>query len=267
MQDGFLKKRRQVGLRDIAWVFLAPRRLFSKVENVAGYGWPLIVLLTAVTVVGFAKMQTGLIDREIDRQVQESIAKLDLEQANVVERSEIRKQIEELQKTGDFQKFLVRLGSVGLEPIKMLASVLLLAALFYGLVALSGKKPEWHTLLTITIYGAFIDIARMVFQLVLMVRYGKLEVDTSAAAWVRTMPMPSLDEGMQKFQDAVPTIASGVDPFRLWFWLVVLIGLSVTSQLRGWRALVPCFLFWVIAAIARTGMVVAMLQNVGGQAG
>ena len=40
---------RPVGVREIPLVLLAPRRLFARVQNVAVYGLPLIVLLALVT--------------------------------------------------------------------------------------------------------------------------------------------------------------------------------------------------------------------------
>jgi hypothetical protein len=97
----FLTTRRTVGLRDVVRVFLAPRSLFARIENVPAYGWPLIVLLTVVTLIGYATVQTGLIDREVDLAVQREIAKLDLDRADVVQRSEISKLIEDLKKAAN----------------------------------------------------------------------------------------------------------------------------------------------------------------------
>ncbi|MCH7872639.1 MAG: hypothetical protein IID33_13150 [Planctomycetes bacterium] len=64
-------------MRDIPLVLLAPRRLFARVEDVAVYGLPLIVLLALVTLVGYATLETGLIDREVDREVNAEIARID----------------------------------------------------------------------------------------------------------------------------------------------------------------------------------------------
>ena len=68
---------RPVGVRDIPLVLLAPRRLFARVEDVTVYGLPLIVLLALVTLVGYATLETGLIDREVDREVNAEIARID----------------------------------------------------------------------------------------------------------------------------------------------------------------------------------------------
>ena len=59
-------------------------------------------------------------------------------------------------------------------------------------------------------------------------------------------------------QQALAGLLTAFDPFRIWFWLVVIIGLSATTQLRGWRAWTVCSLCWLIAAGMRTGLAVAL---------
>lgn len=253
--SGFLTSRRTVGLRDTLRVFFAPRSLFARVENVPAYGWPLIILLTTVTLIGYATVQTGLIDREVDKAVQREIARLDLDKADVVQRSEISKMIEDLKKGGEFHKLMARMAAIVLEPVRLLASMLLLSSLFYGLVALSGKKPEWHTLMSVVVFSSFIDAARMLFELILKLRCASLTVDTSAGA---LFPMLSSNLPVPKEAiDIVPATLSGFDPFRIWFWIVVVVGLNVTSQLRGWRGWVPCLLLWIGGAGVRTGLAAA----------
>lgn len=244
--------RRPVGVLDIPLVLTAPRRLFSRVEDVAVWGWPLLILLTAVTLVGYATVQTGLIDREIDVAVRESIAQIESTQRDVVERSALRDMYEQEYKKGEFEKLLTRMKVVVAEPVTALATVLLVAAVLYGIVALTGRKPEWHTLLTICVFAGFIDLLRLLVTLGLMLRYHSLEVDTSLALLV---PIVAAERHLTP-----PVIAtwsgllSGLDPFKLWFWVVVMVGLSVTSQLRGWRLWLICGLCWLAAAGARCGL-------------
>jgi hypothetical protein len=249
-------RRRTVSAWDIPRIFLAPRRLFARVENVPAYGWALVVLLTAVTLHGYASVQSGLMDREVEKKVQQRIAKLDLESADVVARSELSKQIEEIKKAGRFEAFLTRMRETLLAPVSMLISVLLLSAVFYGMVALTGRKPEWHTLMTICVFAGFVDLAGMVLRLILMLRYGSLDVDTSLGILVRR-PFEG-GEAAAPLDVLLPPALSGFDPFRLWYWGVVIVGLSTTAQLRGWRAWVVCALLWLLAAGVRTGAAAAM---------
>ena len=254
--------RRTVGVRDIPLVLLAPRRLFARVEDVAAWGWPLLLLLTFVTLIGYATVETGLINREVTRRVQERIAQIDKVQRDVVERSALRELYERERKKGEFENLLTRIQVVVAEPAKALAAALLVAAVLYGVVALTGRKPEWHTLLTICVYAGFIDALRMLTTLVLMLCYETLEVYTSLAPLTRYLV--DVDAAEPALAATVWGLLSAVDPFRIWFWVVVIVGLVATAQLRGWRACLACTLCWLIAAAARTGLVVASVANTGG---
>lgn len=237
-----------------------PRRLFARVEDVASYGWALAILLTAVTLVGYATVETGLIDQAVDRSVGGAIAQIDSMQRDVVERSELRELYAQERKKGEFTKLLARLQVIGAEPAKMLASVLLIGALFYGAVALTGRKPEWHTLMTICVLASFVDLLRLVVRLALMLQYSSLEVDTSLASLAALLLEP--DGSNLTSVAALSGLATGLDVFRIWFWLVVIAGLSTTAQLPGWRAWTLCTLCWLIAAGVRCGMTVAAVSQV-----
>jgi hypothetical protein len=248
--------RRPVGVRDIPLVVTAPRRLFARVEDVAVWGWPLLVLLTAVTLVGYAVVQTGLIDRQIDVAVRESIAQIESTQRDVVERSALRDLYDQEYKKGEFEKLLTRMKVVVAEPASALATVLLVATALYGIVALTGRKPEWHTLLTLCVFAGFIDLLRLLVALGLMLRYRSLEVDTSLALLAQLV---AAERHLSPLTAAAWTgLLSGLDPFKIWFWAVLMIGLSATSQLRGWRVWLACGLCWLAAAGARCGLAAAM---------
>jgi hypothetical protein len=235
--------------------------VFRKVEDVPAYGWPLILLLTAVTLVGYAKIETGLIDREVERGVQRDITALEAEQRDVVERSALSKMIEEERKKGEFIQLIKRIQVVVADPAATLATVLLLAAVFYGLVALSGKKPEWHTLLTVCVFAAFADVVGAVVRLGFMLRFRTLTVDTSLGLVTRLMTTEG--EGAAASTVMLSSLLSAVDPFRMWFWLLVACGVSMTSQLRGWKVWVCCTLFWLTAAGVRAGIAAASMGAPG----
>ncbi len=249
-------KRAAVRLSDIPLTLFAPRRVFARVEDVAGYGWPLALLLVTVTMVGFATVETGLIDREVDRAVQRSIADIEREQFDIVERSALSQMIEEKRKEGEFLRLMARVRVVAARPIATLATVLLLAAFFYGLVALTGRKPEWHTLLTVFVLASFVSALGLVVRLGLMLWYRTLEVDTSLALLSRSF-VPQ--EAANRMSLAVSSgLLSAVDPFRMWFWFVIVVGLTATSQLRGWKVWTVCTLLWLSAAGVRTALACGM---------
>lgn len=247
--------RRTVGVRDIPVVLVAPRRLFRRVEDVGAYGWPLTILLTAVTLIGFATVETGLIGLEVDRRVAERIAAIESEQRDVIERSALRELYAQAAKVGEFEKLLLRIGVVAAEPLRALGAVLLIAAVLYGAVALTGRKVEWHTLLTICVYASFIDVLRLLMKLTLMLRHGSLDVHTSLSPLVRMVTDTESARGIEAA--AWSGLLSAVDPFVIWFWLVVIVGLATTAQLRGWRAWGTCALCWLAGAGLRCGLTVA----------
>lgn len=256
--------RRTVGLRDIPLVFLAPRRLLARVEDVTAWGWPFAVLLAVVTLIGYATIQTGLIDREVDRQVRQRMAEIDQQQRDVVQRSELRDLYDRELKTGEFEKLLTRMRVVGAQPATALATALLVAAVLYGVVALTGRKPEWHTLLTICVYAGFIDALRLLVTLALMLSYRTLEVDTSLALLLRLRPMS--ESSSPAATAMISGLLTALDPFRVWYWLVVGLGLSGAAQLPGWRAWVAGSICWLAGAGGRGALAVATLPGVMGSA-
>jgi len=227
------------GLRRAVLVFTSPRALFTQVEDTAEYGWALVALLALVILLGYAEVKTGLIDRDVDRRTEHALKTLEESQAHLVDRIELSERMEDIQKTGEFNKLLARLGVVVFSPASMLASILIIAAILYAAVALTGRKPEYHTLMSICVYAAFIELLGCAVRLAMIVTYRTTDVDTSLA-------MLS-EPGM-----LTPLVA--VDPFRIWFWGLVILGLIVTRQLSRRMAMVCCILMGLIAAGARVGL-------------
>lgn len=250
---------RPVGVWDLPLVFLAPRRLFARVEDVATYGWSMVLLLAAMMVIGFATVETGLIDLEVARGVQRDIAAFEKQQPDIVERSALRQFIEDKQKEGQFLRLMKRVQVVVARPAATLASILLVAALLYGVVALTGRKPEWHTLITLCVFASFVDLFGALVRLGFMLHFRTLDVDLSLARVVRLMDIEG--EGAATSGAALSGLLSAVDPFGIWFWLVLILGLSVTAQLRGWKVWATCCFFWLAAVGVRTILAVALVSG------
>lgn len=223
---------RRVGLRNAVQVITSPRSLFGRIEDSGAYGWMLFVLLTAVVLLGYMQIQTGLIDRVVDQQTEASLAQLEATQAHLIDRMELRDRMEGVRKAGEFQKVITRLGVVVFAPLRLLASCLLIASALYAVVALTGRKPEFHTLMAICVYSALIDLIASALRLAMMLYYRTLDVDTS-------LRLLAGGEG--------PTVLAGIDPFRIWFWVLVAIGLTATHQLSRRMAIVSCVVLGVLA--------------------
>jgi hypothetical protein len=261
-----------VGLAQVPLALIVPRRLFGRVEDVAGYGWSLTVLLVLMGLTGYATVQTGLIDRETERALRKEIAELEKQQVDVTQRSVLKEQIDQAREASEFTRLMTRWWVVLARPLGTLATVLVLSAMLYAVVALTGHKPEWHTLLTVFVFASYVDLIGEIVRLAMMMHYETLDVGTSLAVVTRLINpedframIAQSGQQVSGFEAMAPLamlsgLLTALDPFRLWFWIVVIKGLSATAQLRGWKVWLLCALFWMIAASARSMTAVGVLQ-------
>jgi hypothetical protein len=149
-----------------------------------------------------------------------------------VDRIQLKDRLDDVHKAAVFNKTITRILVVVLEPMYLLASFMLIASVLYAMVALTGRKPEYHTLMSICVYAGFIELAALVLQLGMMLYFKTTEIDTS----LRTLgPIGKLNP------------LTAVDPFRIWFWVLAAIGLTVTQQLSRRMALTTCTAMCVLA--------------------
>ncbi|MHC4698088.1 MAG: YIP1 family protein, partial [Planctomycetota bacterium] len=227
------KQRASLGVRHALLVCASPRRLFGRVEDTGAYGWTLATLIALVMLIGYTEVKTGLIDRSMDQRTEEALAALEKSQAHMVDRIELRERMDDARKAGEFNKLLARLGGIVFAPAHLLASLLLIAAVLYAVVALTGRKPEYHTLMSICVYSGFITLIAHIVRLAMVICYRTTEVNTS----LEMLAAPGK-----------PSALAAVDPFRIWFWVLVVIGLIVTRQLSRRMAIVSCTLMALTAA-------------------
>jgi hypothetical protein len=225
-----------VRLRDVPYVFARPSRLFSRVEDSGAYGWALVLLLGLVFLIGYAEVKTGLIDRVVDQNTEKNLAQLEKTQLNLVDKVKLREQMEEIRKGGEFMKLMTRLGAIVVGPAFLISAFLLSSSVLYAAVALTGRKPEYHTLMGICVYSGFIDLLAHALQFAMMLCYRTTDVTTSLA--VLAAP-------------GKPTWLVAIDPFRIWFWVLVAIGLTITQQLSRRTAIVTCSLLCLVTSAAR----------------
>ena len=230
-------------------VFTTPRALFARVEDTGQYGSTLIVMLGFVMLLGYAQIQTGLIDRSVDQQTELTLADIETEQAGLIDRVELRDRMDQARKEGEFNKTIFRLGAVVDKPVYFLSSFLLIASILYAVVALTGRKPEYNTLMSICVYAGLIELAGVALQLAMMVTYETGMVNTSLGMF------DPIDK---------PSILSAIDPYRCWFWILVAVGVTVTHQLSRRMAIVTCALCALVATAARAIPVIIAQQLAAG---
>ncbi len=224
-QGNLEQSKSGLAVRHALCVYTSPRWLFERVEDTGAYGWALVTMLGLVVLMGYVQTRSGLIDRVIAEQTEKQLAELESERAVLVDRIELRDRMDDIRKQGEFMKTITRLGVIVLDPVYLLASFLMIAAVLYAVVALTGRKPEWHTLMSICVYAGFIELIAYAVRLGMVFYYRNLDLDTS----LRALAPPG-----------EPTPLAGIDPFRIWYWGLVAMGLIVTRQLSRRMAIISC---------------------------
>ncbi|MCP4591998.1 MAG: hypothetical protein GY842_14785 [bacterium] len=223
-------------------MFVSPRSVFACVAHAGHYGWALAAILALTTLFGWATVQTGLIDRQVERQTRAAVASLEREQIDLLDRTELSERMEKIRKTGEFNTLIARGGALLATPVGLVVSVMLIAAVLFAVVALKGNKPDYPTLMAICVYSAVVDVLAAGLRLAMMLYYRRLGVETSLGTLLPRDEAYRIARG----------ILSGVDPFHVWFWILVGLGLVVTGQLSRRAAAVTCVLFWLVTAGVRT---------------
>ncbi len=217
----------------------APIALFRRVDDTGAYGGTLFALLLISFVAGYVEVASGLTDRTVDEQTERRLADLELHQGGLIDRVELTDRMEDIRKEGEFNKLLARLGVIVATPAYLLTSYLLIAALFYAIVAMTGRKPEYQTLMSICVFAGVIEVIGLVLRVAMVIYYKDPTMRTSLDL------LAPVGE---------PSALVAVDPFRTWFWILVMTGLIVTRQLSKRVAIVSVLLFVLIAAGARVGL-------------
>lgn len=220
-----------LGLRHALLAYAAPRSLFSRVEDTGAYGLALAILLGLMCLIGYAQVQTGLIDQTVDRKTEKRLSDIEKNEGELKDRIALKERFDGVHKQAGFEKMIARLGSVVLAPVFMLGSFLLISSIFYAIVALTGRKPEYHTLMSICVYAGFIELLGAMIGLAMMWYYRTIDVGTTLAALA---------------PPGKPSVLAAIDPFRIWFWVLVAIGLTVTRQLSRRMAIASCVLMGLV---------------------
>ncbi len=238
--DAVQPKLSALGLADAPRMLLAPGAVFRRIAQSASYGWALAAILLVTTLIGWATVQTGLIDRQVDQNTARALADLEREQLDLLTRAELSERLERIRKGAGFQKLITRGGVMLATPALVIVSAMLLAAVLFAVVALAGNKPDYPTLVAVCVYAAVVDVLALALRLGMMLYYRTIDVDTSLGLLVSPQ------------HRAAHQVLSAIDPFRAWFWILLAAGLVITGQLSRRAAVVTCLLFWVIGTGART---------------
>jgi hypothetical protein len=230
--------------RDLVNLYLSPSILFGELPrwNRAAAALFLLMLLQAMYAV--ALVSTGVLDYEI----QLTTAKAANQYANQPHTDEsaedVNRVLAAIDKGGTFNMLLARVLLVAGGPVGVAVQAGLLASVLFVVVALRGTaKPDFHLLAAVAIFAAYTEVPRMLVQLFLVSQLQVSRVETSLAAFV-SAPHVSLP---------VYLVLRRFDPFDVWYWCLVGLGLWKTGQLSRRTALVAV----VVLAVAATAVLAA----------
>lgn len=226
---------------DVLALYFQPGVLFSELPRRNRAAGAFFLLVLCYGLYGWGVITTGVLDYEIDVSAQKEIAQLrhhyqpsrDDEDAE-----KLTSKLDTAEKTAFFGKQMTRVNHVVMGPLGLLMQLSLLAGILFMIIALRGGKPKFHLLFGIATFAALVEIPRLICRLLMISQLQVSRVETSAAAFVN-----SPDAGLGAY-----VLLRRFDPFTIWFYVLVGMGLFYTGQMRRRGAIITVCLLAVMAA-------------------
>lgn len=216
----------RAALRDLMHVLVAPGALFARLPLQHRSLLPCLILISLEIIISFGVVSTGVVDHEIDVNAERDWKPSPGDPESPVEREQQRASAVEKQKI--FNKRIARVRLYGGRALLLVVEVGLLMVPLFGAVALRGGKPNLPLLAEVGVWAHFAEVGRRLFCLWLVAQLQVTRIETSAAALVNT-PAVGL---------AAYILLRRLDPFVLWYWLLVMLGVWKTRQLRLYEAII-----------------------------
>lgn len=230
---------------DIASLFLRPSALFLglAVENRAGRALGILLILE-MALTGLI-VSTGVVDYEIEADTQRQVSERLRDQEGPDDDDALASTLSSIEKWGVFKKLLAKLGWVLGIPGRTLAGVIVLSWILFAAVALRGGKPKYEELLAVAVFASFVELPRLLVKLYLITELQVARVETSLAAFVPVGP---------KTPFWIYLLARRIDPFEIWFWILVGYGIWKIGALRAKSAVILVMISAAIFGLAASGL-------------
>jgi hypothetical protein len=227
---------------DVLDLYLRPSVLFSELPRCNRALGAFFLLIICYGLYAWGIISTGVLDYEIDRQAQKEASNLreHFQASKDDEDSEkLTSKLDSGEKTAVFSKQLERVKLL-LAPLGLLIRLSTLAGILFMIIALRGGKPIFQLLFGIAVFAALVEIPKLICRLLLISQLQVSRVETSAAALIRGSERSGLWSYMalRRF-----------DPFDIWFFILIAIGLYYTGQMKRRGAIVTTCLLAVLAAL------------------
>lgn len=203
-----------------------------------------MALLLILGLSGYVVVASGLVEREVDLATERNLAHIERTALGELTREQLDQQLQSERQAAGFWKVMRGGAFVLAGPSQVLGRVFIGAAVIYVGVALSGRKPAYHGLVSILTLAAYTEVLRQALLVPLMIGMGSTDVETSLAVVLR---------GRSEVSGWLYAGLHAIDPFEMWFYALAAIGVSQAGQLSTRGAAIICTLLWLGAGALQAG--------------
>jgi hypothetical protein len=229
---------------DLIAILVMPSALFGILprENRARQALTLFLLLHVL--IGWGIILTAVREFEIGWVTQLALTVYGKEHEGDEDSAGVEIALDLISKTGEFQVAAERIKLLSFGAINLLWTACCTAGFSFVLVALTAGKPKFPTLFGIAVYASVVGVIKAALRMLLIAWLHRSSVETAASAFV-DRPDVTLP---------IYLLLRRLDPFDLWWWCLIGVGLSRTGQCSRRAA------FWgtLTAAILYTMMMAAL---------
>ncbi|MFL5242573.1 MAG: YIP1 family protein [Gemmataceae bacterium] len=224
---------------DILSLYVRPSVLFAELPRCNRAMGAFLILLACILLYGYAVISTGVLDYEIDRQTQKEISQIRQHSETEEGNEKMANLVDSAEKGGIFRQKMARVSLMVGGPLYLLISLSLLSGVLFMAIALRGGKPNYQLLFGISVFAALVEIPSMMVRVLLISQLHISRVETSAAAFIND-PAAGLGAYL---------VLRRLDPFAVWFYVLVGMGLYYSGQMSRRGALIATCLVAVLAAL------------------
>jgi hypothetical protein len=229
-------------LTDMVRLFTSPGTLFANLPLVNRAGGVLFVLMMAHVAAAALILLTRVPDYEIGAQAEKESTRAAEQLKGDDNSEELSRALEAQDKKAVFEKLFARVRMLVGGPVRLLLGVAVVASLLFLAVALWGAaKADFRLLWGVVVFSSCVELPRLLIRVILTAGVHATRVETSLAAF-----LPGPRAGLAAF-----LLFRRLDPFELWFWALVGLGLWKTGQMSGRRALVVTVALAVLATLVQ----------------
>jgi hypothetical protein len=209
----------------------------------------LVIWMSCVIALQGAAWVTGFRGYVLAEAVERGAARAEASRTGEVSDEVIRKAVRMQQDTLPFWTALAALGDFGAEPILIAVRAALVATIFAGVAALTGRPIRFADGLAACAFLQGLWVLGLATRVVLMIALRRTDVETSAALLLPPGAYPA----------AVWVSLRQVEPFAIWGWCA----LAVSGWRRGQVNLATASLVCLLLAVMEAGLRIGYTLVVG----